>query len=276
MVSNAALFPLKNNDSSSMGEVVRSNCTSSKYGSRCPFLSTSQYSGLRSSTTILCESNSFSRNGPLPTIVRGLFVTAYASRNRPLATAAPRMCRGKIATLPKYSKNGAKISGVTTFTVRSSTLVTSKFLPSPRNRSYVSRLYLGLYITSFQVNTTSSAVSGWPSLQRKFFRSLKVHVFWSGATDHDSARPGSASCVSMFTVTKELNNSRATASEGLSTASTGLNVLGLPSTDSTSRPPGTPGSHAATFGGSGRGCPPDFAPQPAPMVAATSNPAAKE
>src|SRR6185437_6848238 len=257
MVSNAALFPLKNNDSSSMGEVVRSNCTSSKYGSRCPFLSTSQYSGLRSSTTILCESNSF-------------------SRNRPLATAAPRMCRGKIATLPKYSKNGAKISGVTTFTVRSSTLVTSKFLPSPRNRSYVSRLYLGLYITSFQVNTTSSAVSGWPSLQRKFFRSLKVHVFWSGATDHDSARPGSASCVSMFTVTKELNNSRATASEGLSTASTGLNVLGLPSTDSTSRPPGTPGSHAATFGGSGRGCPPDFAPQPAPMVAATSNPAAKE
>ena len=85
---------------------------------------------------------------------------------------------------PKNSRNGAKTSGVSTRTVDSSTLLTANSLPPMRNRSSVTRLNSGLYIMSFHVNATSSAVSGSPSLQRTPCRSLKVHVFWSGATDH--------------------------------------------------------------------------------------------
>ncbi|MCG3777707.1 MAG: hypothetical protein JW388_0401 [Nitrospira sp.] len=51
--------------------------------------------------------------------------------------------RGRIGTLPKYSMKGAYGSGVTTFTVNSSTIVTSKFLPSILNKSEVTLLIFG-------------------------------------------------------------------------------------------------------------------------------------
>src|SRR6185437_16402710 len=106
-------------------------------------------------------------------------------------------------------------------------------------------------MTSFQVNTTSSAVNGAPSLHFKFFRSLNVHVFWSRPTDHDSANPGFASWDSISTSTNGLNISRTTASEAESDSNTGLNVRGFPGIPRMSRPPGIPGSQSTTRGGSG-------------------------
>ena len=52
------------------------NCTSSRYGRRTPFLSTAQYSGLRSSRTTFPARASLRRNGPLPTMVSGFALIA--------------------------------------------------------------------------------------------------------------------------------------------------------------------------------------------------------
>ena len=78
---------------------------------------------------------------------------------------------------------------------------------------------------SFQVKTTSSAVSGSPSLQRTPWRSLKVHVFWSGATDHDSASPGPGCCVAQSRLTSGAKSRRMTASDAPSKATEGIECL---------------------------------------------------
>src|SRR5437899_202355 len=103
---------------------------------------------------------------------------------------------------------------------------------------------------SFQVNTTSSAVSGWPSLQRKLRRSLNVQVFWSDSTDHDSARLGTAFWLGQSSEVNPLKSMRNTSVEEDSFATMGLNVFGSPIVATTSRPRATPGSQSATSGGS--------------------------
>src|SRR4051812_20683784 len=97
-------------------------------------------------------------------------------------------------TVPKNSRKGAKTSGVTTRTVSSSTFETENVLPLIENTSELKVRNSGLSITWFHVNTTSSAVSFAPSLQRTPFRKWNVQVLLSGSTLHDSARPGPGSC----------------------------------------------------------------------------------
>src|SRR5579862_7513729 len=108
-------------------------------------------------------------------------------------------------------------------------------------------------MTSFQVNATSAAVSGAPSLQRKFLRSLNVQVLPSGELVQDAARPGSTRCVGTSKPSNDANMNRRISCEEVSLAVMGLKVLGSPSSVITNRPPGMPGGQAATSGGSGRG-----------------------
>src|ERR1700722_19341127 len=118
------------------------------------------------------------------------------------------------------------------------------------------------------VNTTSSAVNGSPSLQRRFFRSLNVQVLPSGEFVHDSARAGSTCCETASWPTKPANRCRVISRDVTSLAVMGLNVFGSPYVAMTRRPPGMPGGQVATSGGSGRGmlaagvCGTAFFPQP--------------
>src|SRR5712675_1351294 len=105
---------------------------------------------------------------------------------------------------------------------------------------------------SFHVNTTSSAVNGWPSLQRTPSRSFNVQVFWSAATDHDSARAGRTFWLGASIVVNPLKSKRLTLSEDPSFAVIGLNVFGAAISPITSLPPRTPGSQSATIGFLGR------------------------
>src|ERR1041385_6202438 len=98
-----------------------------------------------------------------------------------------------MATVPKNSRKGAKISGAVTRTVKSFTFATAKGLPLIWNNSEVRRLNSGFSMTEFQVNTTSSAENGLPSLHRTPCRNLHVQVRLSGATAHDSASAGAGS-----------------------------------------------------------------------------------
>src|SRR6185503_12772727 len=110
-----------------------------------------------------------------------------------------------------------------------------------------------------QVNVTSSAVSGLPSLQRRPFLNLNVQVFLSSATDHDSASPGATSKVFMSIRNSVAWRNPMMSVEDDSLAVMGLNVLGSPKVDITRRPPGWPGSISYFIGGSGSGladCPP--------------------
>src|SRR6266436_5356769 len=113
-------------------------------------------------------------------------LTSYALPKRLSFTAASKECLGKMGTPPKNSRKGAKTSGVTTRKVKSSSFEIANDFPLMRKRSKVSRFSSGLYMISFHVKTTSSALNGLPSLQRTPWRSLNVHVFWSGSTDQDS------------------------------------------------------------------------------------------
>src|SRR5688572_7509014 len=114
------------------------------------------------------------------------------------------------------------------------------------------RFMSGLYITSFQVKTTSAAVSGRPSLQRTPARSLNVQVNPSGETAHDSAKAGRASCVAASSEINPAKIRRTTSSDAGSIASNGLKVRGAPAASSVRRPPGNPGSPFSTNGdGSG-------------------------
>src|SRR6185503_19421900 len=120
------------------------------------------------------------------------------------------------------------------------------------------------------VNTTSSAVSGFPSLHRSPFRNLNVHVFSSGSTFQLSASQGVTSCLAMSKFRKPANRNRVISVEEDSFAVRGLKVFGSPKVAITRRPPRCPGSHLATSGGSGSGpCAVDpvdsldFFPQPA-------------
>src|SRR5215831_20878826 len=108
-------------------------------------------------------------------------------------------------------------------------------------------------MTSFHVNMTSSAVSGAPSLQRKFFRNLNVQVLPSGELVHDSARAGLTSCDGTSKFNKPQNIRRSMSTDDDSLAIKALNVLGSPMALTTNRPPGMPGSQSTTTGGSGSG-----------------------
>src|SRR5258708_3638477 len=79
---------------------------------------------------------------------------------------------------------------------------------------------------AFQVKTTSAEVNGRPSLQRVPLRSLKVQVFWSGATNQDSARPGFGSWVVMSMLIRAPLIRRTMASDEPSNANMELKVLG--------------------------------------------------
>src|ERR1017187_931844 len=252
------------------------NSTSSMAGKRWPWRSAIQYSELRSSKVDWPSRNSFRRYGPQPMIRLGFEPTPYAAGNTFAFTAGSRAYWGTIGTLPKTSRTGANTSGVTPRTVKSSTLVTANPWPRMRNSSSVTRLNSGLYMMSFQVKTTSSAVSGSPSLQRTPWRSLNVHAFWSGATDHVSARPGPGSCVTQSTFTREAYSKRMMPSDAPSIEKRGLNVLGLALAAITRRPPSWTGSPLAMSGDAGRGCAgPRFTasdlPQPASASTATSS-----
>src|SRR6476469_9760220 len=117
------------------------------------------------------------------------------------------------------------------------------------------RLSCGSSMTEFQVKTTSSAVNGCPSLQRTPWRSLKVHVRLSAATDQDSARPGPGSSVAQSMLTSEAKRRRATRSDAESLTSSGLKVLGRAGNARVSSPPGRPGSHLEINADAGNGCP---------------------
>src|SRR5512146_2163907 len=108
-------------------------------------------------------------------------------------------------------------------------------------------------MTSFQVNTTSSAVSGAPSLQRRFFRSLNVHVFPSGEFVQDSANPGVTRCDGQSKPSSEAKRNRLMSMDDCSLAVMGLKVFGSPNVATTRRPPGLTGWQGATSGGSGNG-----------------------
>src|SRR5579884_4111905 len=94
---------------------------------------------------------------------------------------------------------------------------------------------------SFQVKATSAAVSGVPSLQRRFLRSRNVQVLPSGELVHSSASPGSTSCEGQSNPSNEANIKRTISSEDCSFSVMGLNVLGSVNEATTSRPPGLPG-----------------------------------
>src|SRR5208282_3530442 len=108
-------------------------------------------------------------------------------------------------------------------------------------------------MTSFHVKTTSSAVNGSPSLQRRFFRNLNVHVLPSGEFVHDCASPGRTSCEGTSKFSNPQNKKRPMSMDDASSAVIILNVLGSPTSSTMSRPPGTPGSQLTTTGGSGKG-----------------------
>src|SRR5258706_12271706 len=101
---------------------------------------------------------------------------------------------------------------------------------------------------SFQVNTTSSAVNGWPSLQRTPSRNFNVQVFWSAATDHDSASAGRTFWLGASIVVSPLKSKRLTLSEDASFAVIGLKVFGAAISPITNLPPRRPGSHFRTIG----------------------------
>src|SRR5881396_789957 len=103
--------------------------------------------------------------------------------------------------------------------------------------------------TTRQVKVTSSAVNGFPSLNRSPFDNLKVHVFLSSATVHDSARPGNSSNVFKSNRTRPANRNVIMSVEEDSLAVIGLKVLGSPNVDITSRPPCWPGSMLYFIGG---------------------------
>src|SRR3984957_8945823 len=105
---------------------------------------------------------------------------------------------------------------------------------------------------SFQVKTTSSALSGWPSLQRTPLGRRNVQVLWSASTLQGSARPGLASCVGASMMQSLPLFLSVTSVEETSLAVMGLNVLGSTKVAMTSRPPRMPGSHLATSGDGGK------------------------
>src|SRR5271170_1333461 len=106
-------------------------------------------------------------------------------------------------------------------------------------------------MTSLHVNTTSSAVNGSPSLQRRFFRNLNVHVLPSGEFVHDSARPGTICCEGTSKFNNDQNMNRPMSMDDDSFAMMKLNVFGSPISETINLPPRLPGSQSTTTGGSG-------------------------
>src|SRR5471032_2614879 len=104
-------------------------------------------------------------------------------------------------------------------------------------------------MTSFQVKITSSAVSGSPSLQRRFFRSVNVHVLPSGEFVHDSASPGTICCDGTSKFNSDQNMKRPMSMDDDSFAMMKLNVFGSPISETMNLPPKFPGSHSTTTGG---------------------------
>src|SRR5579859_561878 len=106
---------------------------------------------------------------------------------------------------------------------------------------------------SFHVKTTSSAVSGAPSLQRRFFRNLKVHVLPSGEFVHQSARPGFTVWLGTSKFNRAQNINRPMYREDSSSDMRKLKVFGSRSSQMINFPPRIPGAQLATTGGSGNG-----------------------
>src|SRR5262249_28110360 len=101
---------------------------------------------------------------------------------------------------------------------------------------------------TLNVNATSSAVTGAPSLHCAPFRRTNVHVRPSLLVVHDPASAGSVSVVSPLSSTSPSNNPPIGPVDEVSWARMGLNVRGSLTWASRKLPPNRPGSPTITFG----------------------------
>src|SRR5579863_5558923 len=106
-------------------------------------------------------------------------------------------------------------------------------------------------MTSFQVKTTSCAVSGTPSLHNKLVCRWNVHVLLSDATSHLLARPGRGFWVVASEFKSPENMKRRMSRDDDSLAVMGLKVFGSAKVETVSRPPKMPGWGRLVAAGSG-------------------------
>src|SRR5258708_6533465 len=168
----------------------------------------------------------------------GGVVRLHALANVPALSAASSLCFGSTGMLSSRRMPGANGAGNVTTTVCASGAATFSGLPSTiiASVSVDTGATFGSY-SAANVNSTSSAVNGWPSEKLTPARSLSVYVKWSADSVQLSASHGSTSQVLLLTRTRRAWVSSETRSELTSLLMKRLNDFASVRSEATMAPP---------------------------------------